>query len=181
MSVKERESERSHLSLAWTPPAMHHPINRNWNRHTYSSPHSLQWEWGGEENGAEGRWGSTGSHHSLRGSLKYISFSVKGSDSDSWRALRHFPTLFYHFLSCASCIVWCNAEHKHLTHHFVRRRSGFTIHYVIVIQWVLIIRLADHIDFLLYISCEYILMRFRALSKPNGIKHMGTHMHTLST
>lgn len=44
MCMRGTESERSHPSLALTPPALLHTINRNWDRHTHSSPHSLQRE-----------------------------------------------------------------------------------------------------------------------------------------
>lgn len=42
MYEKERESERSHPSLAMTPTALLHTINRNGDRHTHLSPPSLQ-------------------------------------------------------------------------------------------------------------------------------------------
>lgn len=98
--VGGRDSERSHLSLAVTPPAPLHTINRNWDRHTHSSSHSLQRQkkgWRGYScSEIKERWESSPPSPSLLSPLppvRHRRFAVKESDSLSWRALRHLISL----------------------------------------------------------------------------------------
>lgn len=84
---REGESERSHPSLALTPPDQLHTINRNWDRHTFITSHTAEREGLAKE---REQWGSILSlslslFHRLTQSVNVCHEGVRFS----WRALRH--------------------------------------------------------------------------------------------